>query len=290
MANTRDIRRRIRSVRNTSQITRAMQMVAASKMRRAQDAALAGRPYSRQMFRILLELREQLDEELHPMLAVRPVRGELVLVLSTDKGLCGALNSNLFRELLKFDVAKTDFVVCGRKARQFLARTGRNIIADFPVSDRVTFAEARSVARFCLDRFLSAEDDRVTVVLPHYINTLSQRPIAVTLLPISPMELLAQKSSEASPGLPEGLEYLLEPSPARLLEAILPHAFNYQIYIALLDARASEHSARMVAMKNATDNARDLIERLTLEYNKIRQAGITKEIQEIATAQIVAGD
>lgn len=289
MANTRDIRRRIRSVRNTSQITKAMQMVAASKMRRAQEAAVASRPYSLHMFRLLAELREDLDAEMHPMLAVRPLERELVLALGTDRGLCGPLNSNLFRELIKFDVARTEFVVCGRKARQFLARTGRTIAADFAVSDRVTFREARLVAKFCLDRFLSGKVDRVTVVLPHFVNTLSQTPLAVTLLPISADDLLREHAGAAARALPEGLEYLLEPTPADLLGEILPHAFNFHVYAALLDARASEHSARMVAMKSATDNANDLIGRLTLEYNKIRQASITKEILEISTAQLASG-
>src|SRR6266436_4721089 len=223
MANTQDIRRRIKSIRNTAQITKAMQMVAASKMRKAQQHALAGRPYAALMNKVLVSLQKRTDPRLHPLLHVRPLKKELVLIISTDKGLAGALNTNLFREAANFDTAKTAYVVAGRKARQFIARTKRELLADFELKD-------------------------------------------------APM-----------------LGYVFEPTAEVVLDIMLPYYIQYQVFQMILDARASEHSARMVAMKNATDNANQFIKDLTLEYNKMRQASITTELLEIATAQMALG-
>src|SRR5438034_5381642 len=159
MANTQDIRRRIKSIRNTSQITKAMQMVAASKMRKAQQHALAGRPYATLMNKVLVSLQKRTDPRLHPLLNVRPLKKELVLVISTDKGLAGALNTNLFREAASFDPAKTVFIVAGRKARQFLGRTRRQILADFELKDSPAFTEVKGIAQFCVEKFLAREVD-----------------------------------------------------------------------------------------------------------------------------------
>jgi F-type H+-transporting ATPase subunit gamma len=283
-ANTRDIRRRIKSIKNTAQITKAMQMVAAAKMRKAQQAALAGRPYAAMLNKVLSDLKERADSLLHPLLEVRPGGKELVLVITTDKGLCGAMNTNLLRETGKVD-ATACFVTSGRKGVQFLTRGKREILADFPLKDTVTPIEAKTLSKFLIEKFLSGEFDRVSVLYTKFVNTISQIPTLRPLLPISPAEL-ATPAENPSENL---TDYLYEPSAADVLNAILPQYVHFQVYQMLLDSRASEQSARMVAMKNATDNAKSLIKDLTLEYNKIRQASITTELLEITTAQMALG-
>jgi len=290
MANTQDIRRRIKSIRNTAQITKAMQMVAASKMRKAQQHALAGRPYAALMNKVLVSLQRRTDPRLHPLLHIRPVKKELVLIISTDKGLCGALNTNLFREAANFDSAKTAFVVTGKKARQFIARTKRELLADFELKDAPTFVETKPIAKFCMEKFLNRDVDKVTVLYTHFINTINQRPVVQTLLPISSFDLPKSESDEkAKQDVDPMLGYVFEPNAETVLDMMLPYYLQYQLFQMILDARASEHSARMVAMKNATDNANQFIKDLTLEYNKMRQAGITMELLEIATAQMSLG-
>jgi len=290
MANTQDIRRRIKSIRNTAQITKAMQMVAASKMRKAQQHALAGRPYATLMNKVLVSLQKRTDPRLHPLLHIRDVKKELVLIISTDKGLAGALNTNLFREVAHFDSAKTAFVVTGRKARQFVARTKRELLADFELKDAPGFVETKPVSKFCTEKFLSREVDKVSVLYTHFINTINQRAVVQTLLPISSFDL-PKKHDESGEGedVDPLLGYVFEPRAEVVLDIMLPYYIQYQVFQMILDARASEHSARMVAMKNATDNAHQFIKDLTLEYNKMRQAGITTELLEIATAQMALG-
>ena len=287
MANTQDIRRRIKSIRNTAQITKAMQMVAASKMRKAQQHALAGRPYASLMNRVLVSLQKRTDHKLHPLLQVRPIKKELVLVISTDKGLAGALNTNLLREAARFEPDKTGFVVSGRKARQFLARTKRELLADFELKDTPSFVETKPIAQFVTEKFLNREVDKVSVLYTHFINTINQQPVVQTLLPISDFTLAKGEEAESpKEGADPMVGYLFEPSAEAVLDVMLPYYIQYQVYQMILDARASEHSARMVAMKNATDNAQEFIKDLTLEYNKMRQASITTELLEIATAQM----
>lgn len=290
-ANTRDIRRRIKSVKNTSQITKAMQMVAAAKMRKAQNAALAGRSYADSLRTVLSSLAGLGDDEAHALLQTREVKKELVLVIATDKGLCGALNTNLFREVAKFDPAKTVFVVVGKKAMQYLSRAQRMVLADFNLKENFHFLEAKQVSKFCMEKFISGEVDRVTVAFTDFVNTLTQIPRTRQLLPISSFEVSdvlasADKKVESAQ---DSTAYLFEPSADSVLEAVLPHYVHFQVFQMVLDSRASEHSARMVAMKNATDNAKQLIKDLTLEYNKVRQAAITTELLEISTAQIALG-
>ena len=287
MANTQDIRRRIKSIRSTAQITKAMQMVAASKMRKAQQHALAGRPYAALMNKVLVSLQQRTDPRLHPLLAIRPVEKELVLIIGTDKGLCGALNTNLFREAATFDSAKTAFVVTGKKARQFVARTKRELLADFELKDSPNFIETKPLSKFCMEKFLRQEVDKVSVLYTHFINTISQRSAVQTLLPISSFDLpKGEKAQGGEAAVDPMLGYIFEPKAEQLLDVILPYYVQHQVFQMILDARASEHSARMVAMKNATDNANQFIKDLTLEYNKMRQAGITTELLEIATAQM----
>lgn len=281
MANLRDIRRRIKSVKNTAQITKAMQMVAAAKMRKAQQAALAGHPYSQVLDRVLVSLRDHVSEGAHPLLESRPVKKSLVLLVTTDKGLCGALNTNILREAATLDQESTVFVASGKKGASFLARTGRKMIADFALPDSPTFLQTKAISKFCLEKFLSGDVDSVSVLYPKFVNTLTQKPLLVPMLPIS---------SEAAQGKGEHVEgaaqYLFEPDADGVLDAVLPYYFHFSVFQMILDARASEQSARMVAMKSATDNAKGLVKDLTLEYNKARQAAITTELLEITTAQM----
>ena len=293
-ANTRDIRRRIKSVKNTAQITKAMQMVAAAKMRKAQQAALGGRPYAELLNRTLTAVSEGTVDNAHEFLKTREVKKELVIVISTDKGLCGALNTNLLREVAKFDPDKSIFVAVGRKGVQYLVRTKRTLAAEFELKDNFSFLQSKSVSKFAMEKFTSGEVDRVTVVFTDFINTLTQIPKVRTILPISSLSVdvgIHGAHSEAKVETKSGdaSEYTFEPDQAAVLSAILPHFVHFQVYQMVLDARASEHSSRMVAMKSATDNAKQLIKDLTLEYNKVRQAAITTELLEITTAQMALG-
>ncbi|MBV9642306.1 MAG: ATP synthase F1 subunit gamma [Verrucomicrobia bacterium] len=282
MPSTLDLRRRIRSVKNTAQITKAMQMVAAAKMRKAQAAALAGRPYQEMLTRVLAAIKGRVESTSHELLAIRPVRRELILIFSTDKGLCGPLNTNLFRELSGTERDKTEFAVMGRKAVQYVARNRQNLTADFALKDTVHFADIRPIARFASEKFVSGEIDQVRVLYPKFVNTLTQEPVLRDLLPVPAEELDLEGAANVG-------EYLFEPDAQGVLDAILPHYIAFQLFQMALNARASEHSARMVAMKNATDNAKDLIKDLTLEYNKVRQENITTELLEITTAQLAVG-
>jgi len=293
MPSTRDICRRIKSVKNTAQITKAMQMVASSKMRKAQLAALAGRPYAILMNQVLLSVSQASQDFEHPLMQKRQIYKRGVLGVSTDKGLCGALNANLGREVMKFDKDTTVFVAAGRKAAQFFARTKRNLAAEFTYKDAPLFAEARAISKKLQDMFLAGEVDCVDVVFTRFVNTLTQKVEVRRLLPIGelqhlltdPTGKLEQQAATEGPGL----QYQFEPGAEQVLSAILPHFLNFVVYQILLEAKASEQSARMVAMKNATDNAKQLIKDLTLEYNKLRQANITKELLEITTAQMALG-
>lgn len=292
MPSTRDIRRRIKSIKSTAQITKAMQMVASAKMRKAQMAALAGRPYAALMNEVLAAATAGAGEFTHPLMEVRPVKKRAVILITTDKGLCGALNTNLLREAARFDKDTTVYVCAGRKGAQFVARTKRNLSAEFTYRDTPLFAEARAISRFAQELFLKGDVDAVDVAYTNFISTLAQKPEVRTLLPLG--EIQALSAGVSGEGSSQALgdasrEYLFEPAAADVLGNLLPHYLNYQVYQFLQEAKASEHSARMVAMKNATDNAKQIIKDLTLEYNKLRQANITKELLEITTAQMAMG-
>lgn len=279
MASLRDIRRRIRSVRNTAQITRAMQMVAASRMRRAQQRVLASRPYSEAVRTMLGELSQQRADpsQVHPLLLARPERRVAYVVFTSDRGLAGALNSNVLRrateEILAQD-AEPDVVTVGRKGQDFFSRRGRRLLATFTgLGERAEYEGMIPLARVLIDAYVSESVDGVYLVFPRFVNTLTQQPTVLRLLPIAPLE---EHGTE--------LEFIIEPSAEAVMDALLPRYVEVELYQTLLETTASEHSARMVAMRNATDNAEELIEGLTLAYNKARQASITKEITEIATA------
>jgi len=293
MASTKDLRRRIKSVKNTSQITRAMQMVAASKMRRSQQSAMAGRPYATLLNTVLGEVTAATREFNHPLMETRPVHKKALIVVSTDKGLCGALNTNLLREAAKTDAASTRYIAAGRKGSQFIARTKRDLAAEFTYRDAPVFSEARAISRMAQDMYLSGEVDQVDILFTNFISTLSQRPETQPFLPVGEIKAVeigvegAGGELELSHG---ATEFLFEPGADAVFNALLPHYLNFKLFQILLEAKASEHSARMVAMKNATDNAKKLIKDLTIEYNKVRQASITNELLEITTAQAAMGN
>ncbi len=291
MPSTRDIRRRIKSVKNTAQITKAMQMVAAAKMRKAQQAALVGRPYAELLNRMLAEAAPRIVSFKHPLMEKRAVRKRGIILVSTDRGLCGALNSNLTREVSKLDKNTTVFVTAGRKGSQFVARTKRQLAAEFTYKDPPTYAEARAISKFAQDLFTKEEVDTVDILFTNFISTLVQQPKLVPFLPVGKIQAVSVginvQSQEVEPaaGIPTDI-FEFEPDEKTVLSALLPHSLTFRMHQILLEARASEHSARMVSMKNATDNAKQLIKDLTLEYNKLRQSNITKELLEITTAQM----
>jgi F-type H+-transporting ATPase subunit gamma len=279
MPSLRDIRRRIRSVKNMSQVTRAMQMVAASRMRRAQQRVLATRPYSDAVRAMLGELSQQRADPstLHPLLRVRPQRRAAFIVFTSDRGLAGALNSNVLRrateEILRHE-GDPEVITAGRKGQDFFSRRGRRLAATFiGLGERADYVDIIPVARIAIELYSEETVDAVNLVYPRFVSTLAQTPTVAQLLPVQPLE---------EHGTP--LEFIIEPSPEEIMDALLPRYVEVQLYQALLETTASEHSARMMAMRNATENALDIAQGLTLTYNKARQAAITKEITEIATA------
>jgi F-type H+-transporting ATPase subunit gamma len=286
MPSTRDLRRRIRSISATAQITRAMQMVAASKMRKAQDAAIVARPFARELYRIQRRATTRPIEFKHPLMETREVRKRAVILVAADKGLCGALNTNVFRLATQFDPASTVFITAGRKAAQFVAVTRRQLAAEFTYGDRPRFAEARAIAAFARDLFLRGEVDQVQVVATRFINTMTQEAASFELLPVGPITGLRIPEVDAAEELAaDTSETLFEPSAADVLGYFLPQYLNILLHFVLLNAKASEQSARMVSMKNATDAAEELIKDLRLDYNKLRQGNITKELLEIQGGQ-----
>jgi F-type H+-transporting ATPase subunit gamma len=287
MASTRDLRRRIRSITSTAQITRAMQMVASSKMFKAQQNTLMTRPFAQLMYRIQRHATTHAREFTHPLLEVREVRKRAVILVGTDKGLCGPLNANVFRLAAEFDPATTLFITAGKRASQFVAHTSRQLVAEFTFTDSPRVAEARPIASFARDLFLKGEVDEVKVVGTQFINTLSQKAGVIEFLPIGEIKGLKVPGMESEADLAsDTTEFLFEPGPEAVLSFLLGLYLNVVIYRVLLEAKASEQSARMVGMKNATDSANGLIHDLTLEYNKLRQGNITKELLEIAGGQL----
>lgn len=286
MPNTRDIRNRIRGVKNTQKITRAMQLVAASKMKRAQDRALQGRPYAIQLRRLLASLNGKVENFSHPFFAERTIEKRGILLISTDRGLCGSLNANLFREVSALDRNEVAFITIGRKARQYISRTNRNLLADFPISEEAHFKELRPVVEFMIQNFIEGTIDTIEVLYTRFKNTLIQEPVLIPFLPLGNLYnyVKEQALKEGVKLVDDSRELVFEPNAAIILNELLDRFVKREIYQMLIDARASEHSARMVAMKAATDNANKLTDSLTLQYNKARQAGITQEILEITAA------
>ncbi|MBI4505542.1 MAG: ATP synthase F1 subunit gamma [Chloroflexi bacterium] len=279
MPNLREIRRRIRSVRNTSQITRAMEMIAATKLRRVQSLTVSARPYADRLRRMVASLSAlTAGAELHPLLQRRPVRRLGVVLMTTERGLCGALNTNLIEHasrLIADHALPTDIIAVGRKGRDFMLRRRLSLVADFTApTDRPAYLDAVPIARVAVDAFLGGQVDEVVVVHPDFVSTLVQRPASLRLLPLPE---LPQEEIDAY------RDYIFEPDPQTVLAALLPRYVETQVYQAILETAASEHAARMVAMRNATQNAKELVQELTLTFNKTRQDVITKELLEIAS-------
>ena len=285
MANTRELRRRIKSIKNTSQITKAMQMVAATKMRRAQNQALGGRPYSENLSQALERLLPRVEIEAHPLLSGNDSKNVGVILLSTDKGLVGALNTNLMRVVLASQASPGSvvFYTVGRKGRSFVVKMGKELVADFENADLVTFRQAVQLTKIITEAFLAGELGEVYLVYPQFVSTLKQEAKKVKLLPIETGSITGGTGTTSTTGLNE---FLFEPNVDSLLDFILVHHIQNTIYHGLLETKASEHSARMIAMQNATDNAKELVEDLQLTYNQTRQSAITTELLEITTAQV----
>jgi F-type H+-transporting ATPase subunit gamma len=286
MNSPRDLRRRIKSISGTAQITKAMQMVAASKMRKAQQAAIEARSFAQLLYRMQRHATTHAFSFSHPLLEVRPVRKQAVILIAADKGLCGALNTNVFRLASHFDQQSTTFITAGRKAAQFVARSGRQLAAEFSYGDSPTFAEARAIAMLARDLFVKKQVDRVQLIATRFVNTLTQEPVSMEFLPIGEITGLKVGGAEPEEALAaDQAEVVFEPDVESVLGYLLERYLNIYLYYVLLNAKASEQSARMVSMKNATDSAETLIKDLKLEYNKLRQGNITKELLEIAGGQ-----
>ena len=308
----RETSSRIKSVKSTAQITRAMQLVASSKMKRAQETALAGRDYGRlfiDIFDSALGSLESVAND-HPLLRPREIRTRGILLVSPDKGLCGALNANLFRLLNDIPADASKFVAVGRRGSQHLARSRRDLVLDYSVSDRVGFSEVRPIGDRLLKLYKDGTIDTVEILYPRFKNTLIQQAVLQRVLPVTDIGAIAQEirrrtdtatannpladgasgaEAPAAPVASAGIsrEITFEPSPAAVLAELPDLYVKHSIYHAILEAKASEHSARMVAMKAATDNAQKITESLTLEFNKARQAAITQEINEITAAVLM---
>jgi F-type H+-transporting ATPase subunit gamma len=296
MPSLKDIRGRIGSVRNIAQITRAMEMVAASRMKRAQDSILAARPYADELEEALGRVAGAagLTEEVDPLLARRPIRRVGMIVITTDRGLAGSLNANATRSVLRWVAARAsttngdapveiEAITVGRKGRDALRRAGIPIAAHFAqLGDRPTFADVTPIARLVTEDFLEEKYDEIDIAYSTFVSTLSQRPEIDTLLPVVQPEMAEDRQTTND-------EYLFEPSPEAVLRRLLPHYVAIGIYRAVLENNASEQSARMIAMRNSTDNANELIDDLTLVYNKTRQATITREMIEIASGAEALG-
>lgn len=296
MATAREIRRRMSSIGNIRQITKAMELIAVTRLRRAQARVLASRPYADKMRQVLGDLVERVapvaatdggdDTPLHPLLERRETINRVgVVVLTTDRGLCGALNSNTIRAALQFTYEQqnqgrtVDMVVVGRKGVQALHRQPVNIVAEFTqLGDYPDIAKVAPIARVAVDAFVGRQLDEVVFVYPRFVSTMRQDPTVVPLLPIQPPSGTAAESEHG----PE-TDYIYEPSPPEVLAALLPRFVEMQVYQAVLELTASEFSARMVAMRNASDNASELLSDLRLGYNKARQATITREIIEVSS-------
>jgi F-type H+-transporting ATPase subunit gamma len=278
VASQREIRRRIAAVKNIKQITRAMQFVAASKLKRAQDATLSARPYSQKIDELLADLSAVIGADEHPLLARREDGKRLIVLITSDRGLAGPFNTNTIRfAALEITQHGGDLAVVtvGRKGRDAMRRSRVPMEAHFEgFGDRPNFADVLPLARLITDDYLAGTYARVDVVFSQFVSTLTQRPALDRLLPIEP--------AEDTEGIP-GNQFIFEPRPGAVLEQLLPRYIAARLFQAVLESKASEESSRMVAMRNATDNAEDLIQDYTLAYNKVRQANITREMIEIAS-------
>ena len=285
MENQKEIKRRIRTVEKTQQITSAMRMVSAAKLRRAQDAILALRPYSEQIWATMYEVGRRQPELTHPLVQVRPDAKRLeVLVIASDRGLCGAFNANVLKAgaaLLAERAGQFDQVfvsTAGRKAAEFVRRR-RPLEKSWLIGQGVDFALARDISGYLVERFVSGAVDEVVLLVSEFVSALTQRPTVVRLLPLVPEFSRVRTYADDAGREP----FDIEPSPERVFEVLVPQALEFSVYRALLESQAGEHAARMTAMESATRNTEELIRTLTLQFNRARQAAITKELMEIVS-------
>ena len=283
MPSVRDLKRRIRSVGNTSKVTNAMSLIAASKMRRAQIAVTQGRPFAEKIQEVLAHLAAQPGDDAtaaHAMLEVRPVQRVGILVISPDRGLCGGLHGNLNRRVAQFILdqsSPTRLIVVGRKGRDFMVRYGQDVQAVFTdMGERPVLADTTAISHLLIDGYSEGEVDEVYLAYTKYVSTMSQRPVVERLLPVTPAELTSG----------ELVGYIYEPDNLMVLGSLLPRFVEMEVYHALLESIASEQSARMVAMRSATDNAKELLDDLTLDMNKLRQDSITNELLDLVGGQM----
>ena len=290
-----DIRRRIRAVKSTQQITKAMKMVAASKLRHAQERVVGARPFAQEMLRMLNRLASRVDPSAHPLLALRDEAGPgaraLLIVITADKGLCGSFNSHVIKAAGGFIADRPDRAVAlglvGRKGRDYFRRFGFDVrYEQVGLFVRVNYEDAQSIARAAIGEFTSARADCVYLVYSEFKSIMQQRIVVERLLPIARFDDLAQGGAgemQAAASVPIGVDYLYEPRPRRIFKELLPRHVEVQVYRALLESAAAEHAARMTAMDAATKNSAELIDNLTLYMNKVRQAAITREIIEVVS-------
>ena len=299
--NTKEISRRIKSIRSTRKITKAMEMVAASKMKKAQAAALRTREYAEKALEILSQISNKVDAKLSPLLKKRDGKGDvLVIAVSSSKGLCGGLNSNIFKkiealetELKKEEIEKIKYISVGKKVSNYLLKTNREVLADFSeISEISSSFEIMPIARLAFKEFLEKRIKEVKIVYTHFKSTISQLPVAKHIIPLN-QEILENFQKELGVETKEEAkketdsEYIIEPSPKEILDNVIPSLVETQIFQSILESEASEHSARMMAMKNASDSANDILDQLQLDFNQMRQAAITQEIAEIVAGASV---
>jgi len=277
LADIRLIRRRIKGVQNIAKITRAMEMIATSKMRRAQDRGLAGRPYSEKIQQVIAALSAlpQDDRVIHPLLERRPINRITVVHITPDRGLCGGLNANINRQTASFILEQAlpiNLITVGRKGFDFMKNYGRDVRAEFSwLGDQPRLLDTLPISRIIIDDYTNGDIDAAYVAYTQFISTIAQKPVVQPILPVAPAEIPQSQN----------IDYIYEPAAADVLEGLLPRFVEMQVYHTILESIASEQSARMVAMRNATENSNELVDELTLVYNKARQESITKELLDI---------
>lgn len=283
MAQIREIKRRIKSITNTSKVTHAMELISAAKMRKAQEQALSSRPYTVTLNEILAEIRAKTQSKVqNPLLETKDSQSQLLVLITTDRGFVGGLNINIFREITKLSGQSFKYVVVGKKGTAFAGKTGQDLVASFQSEQMSPLELARVINKIAIDSYINSEVSSVKLVYSDFKSTVIQVP---TIKQILPIEFTTEQNEETKNAVSTPDEPIFEPSAAKILENVLPHYVLTEVYQAILEGKASEHSARMVAMKNATDAAGDLVDDLTLTYNQARQEAITKELLDIVTAQ-----
>lgn len=291
-----EIKKRIKSVSNTRQVTKAMEAVSASKMKKSTDRALTSRDYSSLGWQLINNLAKVTDEKSHPLLKrADKVENLLVIFITSDKGLCGGFNAQVIRQMESFlkenEDKKIDVLAIGKKGQKVLKKLNKEILGAYEgFSEDPSVAQLRPIAQTALEEFISGKYDQVNIVFTDFKSAISQEPIVRQLLPLESFEELVGREKDKEEVKEDLTEYIFEPSPKKLLDAILPRLVETQIFQAMLESAASEHSARMMAMKNATDAANDMINELTLTFNQARQAAITQEIAEISAGSAALED